>query len=72
MSLSFLLLSGSGQEDEPGPEEDVLPVEGPGAGGDQHCRSLQLPGSARARIPAVRPQRGTKPFQSLGAEDQET
>lgn len=45
-SLCSLLLTGSGQEDELGHEKDVLPVEGPGAGRDQHCSSLQLPGSA--------------------------
>lgn len=71
MSLCFLPLSGSGQEDELGHEEDILPVEGPGAGGDQHRSAVQLPGSARAHLLAAKPQRGTKTFQSLGAEGQE-
>lgn len=40
----FPSLAGSSQEDELGHEEDVLAVEGPGAGGDQYRRPLQLPG----------------------------
>lgn len=72
MSLCFLPLSGSGQEDELGHEEDIVPVEGPGPGGDQHCSSLQLPGSTRAHMLAVEPQWGTKTSQSIGAEGQET
>lgn len=63
VSRCFLSLSGSGQEDELGHEEDVLPVEGPGAGGDQHRSSLQLPGSAR--VQAVKPQREAKPLRAL-------
>lgn len=58
VSLCFLPLSGCGQEDELGHEEDILSVEGPGPGGDQYCSSVQLPGSARARLPAARPQGG--------------
>lgn len=54
VSLCSLPLSGSGQEDELGHEEDVLPVEGPGAGGDQHCSPLQFPGSAGAWLPSLR------------------
>lgn len=34
VSLCFVLFSGSGQEDELGHEEDILPVEGPGTGGN--------------------------------------
>lgn len=45
LRVCFLPFSGSGQEDELGYEEDILPVEGSGAGGNQHCCSLQLPGS---------------------------
>lgn len=68
MSLCSLL-AGSGQEDELGHEKDVLPVEGPGAGGDQHCSSLQLPGSAG--VLAIKPQEGTKPFRALEQKVQE-
>lgn len=39
-------LSGSGQEDELGHEENLFTMEGPGPGGDQHRCSLQLPGSS--------------------------
>lgn len=71
MSLCFLPLSGCGQEDELGHEEDILSVEGPGPGGDQYCSSVQFPGSARAHLPAARPQRGTKNIESRRAEGEE-
>ena len=69
MSLCSLPLSGCGQEDELGHEEDVLPVEGPGAGGDQHCSPLQFPGSAGAL--AAKPQSRAIPFRALGPKGQE-
>lgn len=38
-------VTASGQENESGYEENLLAVEGPGPGGDQHCCAVQLPGT---------------------------
>lgn len=37
-------VAASGQENESGYEENLLAVEGPSPGGDQHRRAVQLPG----------------------------
>lgn len=50
-SFAYLLpffVAASGQENEPGHEENLLAVEGSGPGGDQHRCAVQLPGVGTA------------------------
>lgn len=44
----MLFFAASGQENEPGHEENLLAVEGSGPGGDQHRCVVQLPGAGTA------------------------